>query len=165
MWKNHYCNVWCLPFIQVFSSSEFIYCLIMHCLFPWEMKCSNFRVLDTFSLFVSAYTIVDYKLEQYFSLIPNQPVVLLAYNPRSFQPKRTDWLALGIYPVFRFQFFKSIIHGRHWSITLVICWLLLTVRRLENLATEIFRFRACQYIHIYYTINKLLTLKFVWDHF
>ena len=37
--------------------------------------------------FVSAYTIVDYKLEQYFSLTPNQPAVLLAYNQRSIQPK------------------------------------------------------------------------------
>ena len=40
------------------------------------------------SLFVCSYTIVDYKLEQYFSLTPNQPAV---NNPRSFTTKRTCW--------------------------------------------------------------------------
>ena len=33
------------------------------------------------SMFVCSYTIIDYKLEQYFSLIPNQSAV---NNPRSF---------------------------------------------------------------------------------
>ena len=35
---------------------------------------------------IRSYTIVDYKLEHYFSLTPNQPTV---NNPRSFTTKRT----------------------------------------------------------------------------
>jgi len=38
------------------------------------------------NLFVCSYTIVDYKLEQYFSLTPNQPAV---NNSRSFTACRT----------------------------------------------------------------------------
>ena len=60
----------------------------------WGLGCSQIIVNNWLfgfghKLFVSAYTIVDYKLQQYFSLPPNQPAILLAYNPRSFQTKRT----------------------------------------------------------------------------
>ena len=40
-------------------------------------------------MFGWAYTIVDYKLEQYFSLTPNQPNQPAVNNPRSFTTKRT----------------------------------------------------------------------------
>ena len=40
------------------------------------------------SLFAYSYTIVDYKLEQYFPLTPNQ---LAVNNPRSFTTKWTGW--------------------------------------------------------------------------
>ena len=42
------------------------------------------------SLFACSYTIVDYKLEQYFSLTPNQPAV---NNQRSFTTKRSGLLS------------------------------------------------------------------------
>jgi len=35
---------------------------------------------------------VDYKLEQYFSLTPNQPNQPAVNNPRSFTTKRTGWI-------------------------------------------------------------------------
>ena len=41
---------------------------------------------SSLNLFACSYTTVDYKLEQYFTLTPNQPVV---NNPRSFTTKRT----------------------------------------------------------------------------
>ena len=41
------------------------------------------------SLFACSYTILDYKLEQYFSLTPNLPAV---NNPRSFRICRTVFL-------------------------------------------------------------------------
>ena len=48
------------------------------------------------SLFVCSYTIVDYNLEQYFSLTLNQPAV---NNLRSFTTKRTSCM-LDVYPTF-----------------------------------------------------------------
>ena len=51
-----------------------------------------------YSIFACSYTIVDYKLEQYFSLTPNQPIV---NNPRSFTTKRTGGLFL-VAPSFSF---------------------------------------------------------------
>ena len=48
--------------------------------------------LKIISLFPCSYTIMDYKLEQYFSLTPNQPVV---NNPRSFTTKQTCYICAG----------------------------------------------------------------------
>ena len=48
---------------------------------------------DIFSLFACSYTIVDYKLEHYFSLTPNQPAV---NNPRSFTACRTGCVLIKV---------------------------------------------------------------------
>ena len=42
----------------------------------------------------TSYSIVDYKLKQYFSLTPNQLNQSAVNNPRSFQPKRTGRLVI-----------------------------------------------------------------------
>ena len=54
----------------------------------WYDHCLDALTMEAIiSLFACSYTIVDYKLEQYFSLTPNQSTV---NNPRSFTTCRTD---------------------------------------------------------------------------
>jgi len=54
----------------------------VHVLFGWLL------LFHLCSLIVCSYTIVGYKLKQYFSLTPNQSTV---NNPWSFTTKRTGW--------------------------------------------------------------------------
>ena len=99
----------------------------------------NGETLPKASLFACSYTIVDYKLEHYFSLTPNQSTV---NNPRSFTTKRIGcisqleesyrWLAIGASggacdysrALRRLHMFFSLQLWCLWSIILVLIELL-----------------------------------------
>ena len=97
-WCSCFCGhvTWCRPvaFVDMFFFTTFVDMLTC-CMVDFEMLVLHVfsHVLYTcfISLFVCSYTIVDYKLEQYFPLTPNQPAV---NNPRSFTTKRTGWIIM-----------------------------------------------------------------------